>query len=241
MDAARLLETLMSGALSGGAQRMMGQAPSDGLGGLLSGMLGGGQMGQSSPGGLGGGGLSGALMGMLGNLAMQKMAGVMSGGGASAPAHGGGAPFSFPGAGGQTSAGGGGGLMDLFGQPEPPTVPDDKALLMIRGMIAAAKADGNIDSQEQNRILGHLEQAGMGTAERDFLVNEMRQPLDLAALLQQIDSPQMAIEFYTFSLMAITLDTQAEAQYLRTLAQRLQLNEALVNGLHQQFGAPAIF
>lgn len=256
-DAMRLLEGMMSSGLGAGAQRMAAQPQGGGLGDLLGGMMGGamggGGMGRGQP---QGGGMPEMLLGMLGNMAMQKMAGSggHQGGGMPDmfPSHqGGGRPDMFPSRQGD-------GRPDMFSghpghghspapsmggmaPPRPPRASHDRALLLVRAMIAAAKADGHIDREEQQAILGKLEESGMDHHARSFVMEEMRRPLDVESLVQEVRDLPQAIEVYTFSLMAITLDSHEEADYLRHLAQRLNLDPSLVNGLHEQLGAPTIF
>jgi uncharacterized membrane protein YebE (DUF533 family) len=43
------------------------------------------------------------------------------------------------------------------------------------------------------------------------------------------------------SLMAIDLDSQAEAQYLNDLAKALGMGPQDVNAIHAQVGAPALY
>jgi len=111
--------------------------------------------------------------------------------------------------------------------------PDSRATVMIRAMITAAKADGEIDPQEKQRILGRLEEAGADPDARAFVQAEIAKPVDLDALVGAVDSPQMAVEAYTASLFAIDVDTPAEADYMRQLAMRLRLDPVLVRSLHQ--------
>lgn len=120
--------------------------------------------------------------------------------------------------------------------PTPPPLVDSNrlALSLIRAMIAAAKADGAIDPGERHRILERLGDAS--PEERAFVEAEMAKPLDLDELLAAIPGPQAAAEVYTVSLLAIDLDTQAEADYLKELAWRLNLSRDTVAQLHRQLG-----
>jgi len=115
----------------------------------------------------------------------------------------------------------------------------DQATVLIRAMCNAAKSDGQVDNQEQEKILGRLGD-NVGQQEIAFLKNELSQPLDLNGFLQ--DCPQqMAPQVYAMSVMAINVDTQEEAQYLGQLAQGLGLDGQVCNEIHEQLGAPQIF
>ena len=123
-------------------------------------------------------------------------------------------------------------------QPAPPQIHADTAMLLIHAMIAAAKADGEVDAAEMQAILGRLDQTGISPEERAFLMTELTRPLDLDALVAKVTNPALAPEVYAASLLAIVVDTPAEEAYLRTLAEKLQLDAATVAHLHQQFNAP---
>lgn len=110
------------------------------------------------------------------------------------------------------------------------------ALVILKGMINAAKADGNIDEDEMQRIVGHLNRNGVTDEERAFLESEINKPLDLQGLISQINSPELAAQVYTASLLAIDVDTTAEEEYLRQLAQGLGLSPQTVGNIHDFLG-----
>jgi uncharacterized membrane protein YebE (DUF533 family) len=56
---------------------------------------------------------------------------------------------------------------------------EQRALLMVRAMINAAKADGQIDHQEVERISRKLQAAGSDAEARTFLAEELRKPIDI--------------------------------------------------------------
>ena len=113
---------------------------------------------------------------------------------------------------------------------------ESRAMVILQAMIQAAKADGQIDAAEQQRILDKLEEAGATAAVQEFVRAEMRRPLDLKALLREVSNPQMAAEVYAASLLAIEVDTPAEHDYLCQLAQGLGLDEGAVQRLHLTLG-----
>lgn len=112
----------------------------------------------------------------------------------------------------------------------------DSALLAVKAMINAAKADGEIDGAEMQRIVGKLKQDGISDDERDFLESEMRKPLDLHGLVSQVSSPELAVQVYAASLLAIEVDTTAEQDYMRRLAQGLGLNQQTLDNVHDLLG-----
>ena len=115
----------------------------------------------------------------------------------------------------------------------------DKATLIISAMINAAKADGAIDQKEAQRIVGKLEGSGADPQARQFIADEMLKPMDMNALIQRVQTPQLAVEVYAASLLAIEVDTPAEQDYLRQLAQGLRLDPATVQRVQQTLGVQA--
>jgi uncharacterized membrane protein YebE (DUF533 family) len=116
---------------------------------------------------------------------------------------------------------------------------DQRALLMIRAMINAAKADGEIDREEIERISAKLGDAASNQEARAFLMQEMQQPSDVEGITRQASSPELAVQVYAASLLAIEVDTPAERAYLRDLAGRLGLDTNVTSRVHQALGVAA--
>jgi uncharacterized membrane protein YebE (DUF533 family) len=118
------------------------------------------------------------------------------------------------------------------------TGPDAERLLL-RAMISAAKADGQIDQAEMQQVIGRLAADSVTAEEKQFVLDEMAAPINLAALAADVRSPAQAAEVYAASLLAIHADTDAERAYLAELASALGLDAATVTELHRMTGAPA--
>jgi uncharacterized membrane protein YebE (DUF533 family) len=103
-----------------------------------------------------------------------------------------------------------------------------KALLMVRAMIAAAAADGEIDDTERARIMGNLKQAGLDDEASGFLDEEFANPLDASGLVQMSSTPEMAAQIYTAARLAVDPDTDDEQTFLADLASGLSLDSELV-------------
>ena len=132
-----------------------------------------------------------------------------------------------------------------LGLREPQTPAEEAELehtahLILRAMISAAKADGQIDGSEMQRIGGRLEQAGADQEARDFVIAELQTPLELESLTREVHAPAVAAEVYAASLLAIEVDTAAERDYLRRLANRLGLDDATVQRIHQMMDVPTV-
>lgn len=114
---------------------------------------------------------------------------------------------------------------------------DQLGLMLIRAMIAAARADGRLDAQESQVIFQRIASLGLDSASQNVLVQEMGHPVDVDAIVNSATSPEVASELYIASLLAIDVDTAAEQSYLAMLAARLQLPPQLVTELESQVAA----
>lgn len=110
---------------------------------------------------------------------------------------------------------------------------EENAKLMIRAMIQAAKADGEIDAEERAKIMEHLEDAG--PEERAFIEAELQAPVDAMGLAQDTGQ-QMAAQVYASALMTVKVDSLKEAEYLNTLANALNLSEETRARVHGAMG-----
>lgn len=206
MNAIRLLLSLLGNNATGGNL----------LGSLLKKLTGGKTTEETKP--KSGGGLGAILGGLLGGGKSSGGAGGILGG-----LLGGGLLGSLLGGGKDTVA-------PAMATPEA----TDEATLLIRAMCNAAKADGEVDQQEQQNILGRLGEE-VDQAEIDFVRSELESPLDVAGFAASVPS-SLAANVYAVSLMAIKVDTPEEAEYLRQLAAGMNLDRETVHEIHQELG-----
>lgn len=128
-----------------------------------------------------------------------------------------------------------------YGRPPVPDTEEEVqrlSLLVLRAMIQAAKADGTIDADEIERIMGRIAEADPADAAeaRGFVLEQMRGPADAAGLAREVRSPLEAAEVYAAALMAIEVDTDAERAFLAQLALATGLQPATVAQLHAAMG-----
>jgi uncharacterized membrane protein YebE (DUF533 family) len=242
-----LLESL-SGMLGGQSQ------PGGGLGSILTQALGGG----SGSGGLGG--ILGNVLNDAGTAVGGKQNLALGGLGALAGA--------LLGGGGKSVGGAlGGGVMALLGtmayqalkggssqQPEvpvpagllePQSAADRQQLeqhseIVLKAMINAAKADGQIDQGEMQRIVGKLQESGMGKEAQQYVLTEMTKPLDTQGLIASAKGqPALAAQIYAASLLAIEVDTPAEKKYLDQLAAGLGIKPEVTQRIKDMVGLQA--
>ncbi len=120
----------------------------------------------------------------------------------------------------------------------PSQEQQEQAVFLIRAMCHAAKVDGSVDRQEQDAILGRLDE--VTEEELNFVRKEFNSPLDVTQFCRSVPD-DLAEQVYAFSVMAIKLDTLKEAAYLGRLAQGLQVDERTCNRLHAKVGAPSLY
>jgi uncharacterized membrane protein YebE (DUF533 family) len=234
------------GGLSGGGGRPLGRdLMMGGLGALAASVLAGRGRGHAMGGGAGGGGLAGgnlrgavgagglALLGMLAMNALRNTgnrpeAASLGPAGAGATASGMDVAQGTAGDGASSDA-----------MPPEEAVSDRTAGLVLRAMIAAAKADGRVDATERQRIVAKAQEGGADQEAVAFLEQELARPADPDSFAAEAArDPVVAAQVYGASLLAIQLDTPEERDYLRALAGRLGLQPAVAAQLHGALGAP---
>lgn len=205
------------GSMGGLADRARDFLGKDQVGGLSGAQIGG--IGAAA-GALLGGGLGGAAKGgamaMLGTLALGALKAAREAQAAAAPA-------------------------DAALEPGEirAVTGEDSEKLVLRAMISAAKADGNIDQTEMQKIIGKISADDVTPAEKQFVLDEMARPLDVDALAAEVGNPAQAAQVYAASILSIDADTDAEKAYLRELARALSLDPAAVDQIHKMTGVPA--
>ena len=254
----KLKRTLGGAGQSGGLEQMLGQlmggsgsgGSAGGLAGMLGQLMGGGS--SSASGGLGGmlgqlmGGGKSSGSGGLNTGALEALAGQLLGGGRSA-----------------SSRDLGGGLMALLGSlamgalaqgghkpqrlpvglraPETPEEEEElesAAQVILMAMINAAKADGRIDPEEAERIVGQLDKMGADEEVRDFVFREMAGPLEVRPMVEAArGNPELAAQVYAASLLAVDVDTAAENRYLQELQRALGISPQVAEHIERQIRA----
>jgi uncharacterized membrane protein YebE (DUF533 family) len=91
--------------------------------------------------------------------------------------------------------------------------------LTLRAMVNAAKADGRVDEDELRSIAGRMKD--LAPAEREHLLQELRQPMDTDDIVRAVRGKQVAAQIYAASVLATNADTPAEKKYLADLARKL--------------------
>jgi uncharacterized membrane protein YebE (DUF533 family) len=108
----------------------------------------------------------------------------------------------------------------------PAEQSEDDILLFLRAMVAAASADGHIDQAERSLIVKGLSEAGIDPEATRWLEREMESPADVEELAAPVSTPEKAAQVYAAARVAIDPDTVQEREFLRQLAESLDLDQA---------------
>jgi uncharacterized membrane protein YebE (DUF533 family) len=80
-----------------------------------------------------------------------------------------------------------------------------------------------------------LQEDGINQAERDYLLEVVREPANIDQIIAAVSSRQVAAQIYAASLLAIEVDTPAEQVYMQNLARKLDLDSQITSQLHRIF------
>ena len=204
------------GSLLGAGQSVKNKVGGDnlaagGIGALLGALMGGSRSTTANT-------LGGGMMGLLGMMAYKALKNSMGGAsGAVSPS----SP-SQP---------------QQYVQPTPQQQNID-AEIILTAMIDAAKADGQVDSDELGRIMNTMKSSGIGQDGMNYVIQKLQGPMETAKIVSAVKGrPDLAAQVYSASLMAIKVDTEAERRYLDKLAKAMGLSPAVVNNIEQLTGS----
>lgn len=130
----------------------------------------------------------------------------------------------------------GGAWAPVPGVPDVPAIAaeDRESVLMLRAMIAAAKADGLVDAEERGRIAGQLEEAGLGAAARAAVLAEFERGATAAALAREAADPMLAAQVYAAAVAGAGSIEGAERGWLDDFAKALRLDRAATEAIERR-------
>ncbi|MGT2478662.1 DUF533 domain-containing protein [Methylobacterium oryzae CBMB20] len=109
------------------------------------------------------------------------------------------------------------------GGPDFTAVGEDEARLMLRAMVAATTADGMTDAAERKRLDAAVAEAGIDADGRSWLERELASPAEIDEIAERVAGPEAAARIYAAARLAIDPDTLQERQFLKMLAEALDL------------------
>lgn len=200
----------------GSSDGLAGLLNSDALGGLVSALLSGkGGGGAPAAGGSGMGGELGAIGGLLGSLLGGEGGGILQ--------------QLMPQGGGAAGAGG--------RAPAPAASsasPQVRAANLLRALVYAAKADGNVDPQEQAAINSQVQKLGLGSQAQNIVNQAMNESLDPNRIARDVGDSQEAMQIYAMSCAVTNRDHFMEKNYLDALATALRLPPEIKSGIESR-------
>jgi len=122
-----------------------------------------------------------------------------------------------------------------------PAAPDEDGLpapiaRLLRLMISAARADGELGPAERDRILAEAREVGAEA----LVQKELEAPRPLSELVDGVTDPELKQQLYTLAFVIVRADesvTGGERIYLAQLANRLGLDAAAVSRLEGEAAA----
>ena len=109
--------------------------------------------------------------------------------------------------------------------------------VLIQAMIAAANADGHIDTKEQFAIFDLIEKMQLEPDDKALVFRTLKNPPDVQTIANSASNLEQASEIYLVSRLAIDPDHPMEWNYLQELSTQLALPADLVDQLEQQLQA----
>lgn len=122
-----------------------------------------------------------------------------------------------------------------------PEVAMGQEALIVRTMIAAAQADGNLDQSERLRILERIERSEATLEQKAQLLNDMSARQDLQVLVGESRCPELAIELYVASVLVLHGNNPKDHPHLARLAGLLSLPSDLIDEIHRGIKDTATF
>ena len=110
---------------------------------------------------------------------------------------------------------------------DPASANDDDAVLFLRAMVAAAAADGQVSPDERTRIVEGVNRAGLTPDAARWLEGEIAAPLTVDDIADRVQTLEKAAQVYAAARLAIDPDTLQEREFLRQLAESLDLDPQL--------------
>ena len=128
-------------------------------------------------------------------------------------------------------------IPEVAAKPAPAASAEGaEARLLLRAMIAAARADGSIDKAERTAIARQLDGAGLNAAERDQVLAEFDKPASVEELAAGARDALLKAQLYAAAFAAIGEVSAEERAWLDRLAAALKLEPAARRAIEQRLG-----
>ena len=105
---------------------------------------------------------------------------------------------------------------------------ENRSQILLKAMIAAAKADGHVNSKEVVAIEEQITKLGLGDDTAALIQDEIAKPLDVKEVAALAKNQAMAAEIYLVSAVISNRENSMERDYLANLAEEMGLPVGLV-------------
>ena len=120
--------------------------------------------------------------------------------------------------------------------PATPAAESSVALLLLRAMIAAARADGALDAAERAAIATQLDAAGLDAGERDHVLADFDRPATIEDLARQARDPMLAAQLYAAAAAAVGEVSAPERLWLDRFGAALRLDKSAQAAIEKRLG-----
>ncbi len=107
-------------------------------------------------------------------------------------------------------------------------------LMVVKAMIAAANADGHIDTDERNKIYDSISQVPLAGDEKALLFDTLAKPPSVETIAAAAGDMEQASALYVASRIAIDPDEPTEQAHLDKLAAAMNMPNELVASLEHE-------
>ena len=125
-------------------------------------------------------------------------------------------------------------INEISSQQESESEEHADTFLILKTMIAAAKADGVFDAQEHQKLQAAIEESNLDNAAKLAVFEMMSQDISIAEIAGAVSNDEQKAEVYLAAYLAITVDDQRERAFLNDLAMALALPKGFAAYLEQQ-------
>lgn len=111
-----------------------------------------------------------------------------------------------------------------------------EAQLLLRAMIAAARADGTVDRAERASIAARLDASGLTATERDHVLAGFDRPASIEELAAGARDPMLAAQLYAAAFGAAGELSPEERAWLDRLGVALKLDKTAIAAIERRLG-----
>jgi len=110
---------------------------------------------------------------------------------------------------------------------------NERSQILLKAMIAAAKADGHINKKEVTAIDEQIKKLGLTGDVASLMQTEIGKPLDVKEIAALAENSAIASEIYLVSAVVTDKENSMEKEYLDSLAKAMKLPDGLVEQLQK--------